>query len=67
MRKMELDVEVLAVESFEVDAGSTEARGTIHGNAVSRFCTLASGCAGDTCDLSCNGSCATGYNCQQVC
>ena len=67
MRKMKLDMDRLAVESFEVDNGVTEARGTVRGHAATRFCSLASGCAGDTCDLSCNGSCATGYNCQQVC
>ncbi|HEX9937602.1 MAG TPA: hypothetical protein VGB15_10790 [Longimicrobium sp.] len=67
MRKMKLDVERLAVESFAVGGDGDDGRGTIHGNAATRFCTLASGCAGDTCDLSCNGSCATGYNCQQVC
>jgi hypothetical protein len=66
MRKMKLDVERLAVESFATRAGDTDARGTVHGNAATeRFCSLQSGC--NTCQLSCTGSCATGLNCQQVC
>lgn len=67
MRKMKLDMDKLAVESFEMTAGDADERGTVRGNAATRFCSLASGCAGDTCQLSCNGSCATGLNCQQVC
>jgi hypothetical protein len=66
MRKMKLDVEQLSVESFATRMVDTEARGTVRGNdATERFCSFQSGC--NTCQLSCNGSCATGYNCQQVC
>ena len=66
MRKMKLEVERLAVESFAIRAEDADARGTVRGNAVTdRFCSFQSGC--NTCELSCNGSCATGYNCQQVC
>ena len=66
MRKLKLDVEQLAVESFAIRDEHTDARGTIRGNAVTeRFCSFGSGC--NTCQLSCNGSCATTYNCQQVC
>jgi hypothetical protein len=66
MRKMKLDIERLAVESFAMGTEDTDARGTVRGNAITdRFCSFQSGC--NTCELSCNGSCATGYNCQQVC
>jgi hypothetical protein len=66
MRKMKLDVERLAVESFATRTGDADAHGTVHGNAITDFCvSLRSGC--DTCQLSCHGSCATGLNCQQVC
>lgn len=67
MRKMKLDVDQLAVESFSIKDGDTDGRGTVHGNQNTRFCSAFASCAGNTCDLSCNGSCATGYNCQQVC
>ncbi len=67
MRKMKLDIDKLAVESFSVMAGDTAARGTIEGNQQgTRFCTAFT-CGGDTCDLSCTGSCRTYPNCQQVC
>jgi hypothetical protein len=66
MRKMKLDVEGLTVESFAVAAQDADVRGTVNGNAITALCvSLRSGC--NTCELSCNGSCATGYNCQQVC
>lgn len=66
MRKMKLDVDQLAVESFSIRTEEVDARGTVRGHAVTeRFCSFQSGC--DTCQLSCTGSCATGYNCQQVC
>jgi hypothetical protein len=69
MRKMKLDMDGLAVESFEMTAGGADERGTVRGNAATlRLCSVASSCAGgDTCQLSCTGSCATGLNCQQVC
>jgi hypothetical protein len=66
MRKMNLDVEGLAVESFEVVAGGADARGTVRGNEATALCSPAPYC-GDTLDLSCTGSCRTGLNCQQVC
>jgi hypothetical protein len=66
MRKMKLNIEGLAVESFATRVADPDAQGTVHGNAITALCvSLRSGC--NTCDLSCNGSCATGYNCQQVC
>ncbi|HET7230104.1 MAG TPA: hypothetical protein VFJ16_08890 [Longimicrobium sp.] len=64
MRKMKLDIERLAVESFTVQGEDSEARGTVQANAVSLRC-VSPGC--DTVQLSCTGSCATGLNCQQVC
>jgi hypothetical protein len=66
MRKMKLDIEELAVETFATRVADADVQGTVHGNALTDFCgSLRSGC--DTCQLSCTGSCATGYNCQQVC
>lgn len=66
MRKMKLDIEGLAVESFATRIADAEVHGTVHGNAITERCvSLRSGC--DSCQLSCTGSCATGYNCQQVC
>jgi hypothetical protein len=66
MRKMKLDMDKLAVESFAVVAGDADSRGTVEANQGTRLCTMWT-CGGDTCDLSCTGSCRTGYNCQQVC
>lgn len=62
MRKMKLDVDQLAVESFSMKNEDTGARGTVHGNQITRFCSFQSGC--DTCTFSCDGSCVGG---QQVC
>lgn len=68
MRKMKLDLDGLAVESFEMTAGDADERGTVRGNAATlRLCSAGGGCTGDTAQLSCTGSCATGLNCQQVC
>ncbi len=59
MRKMKLDIDHLAVESFTTKDGNTDGRGTVHGNAATRFCTVIASCLPDTCQLSCNGSCHT--------
>ena len=68
MRKMKLDLDVLAVESFEMTADGTVKTGTVHGNAATPLCSKFTVCAGgDTCQLSCTGSCYTGLNCHQVC
>jgi hypothetical protein len=68
MRKLKLDMDGLAVESFEMTAGSADERGTVRGNASLRLCSMVTVCAGgDTCQLSCTGSCYTGLNCHQVC
>jgi hypothetical protein len=64
MRKMKLDVDQLAVESFSIKNGDTDGRGTVHGNQGTRLCSAFATCAGDTCTLSCYGSCVNG---QQVC
>ena len=67
MRKMKLDMDLLAVESFEMAAGDADAVGTVRGNAATeRLCSFRNSCV-DSCQLSCTGSCATGLNCQQVC
>ena len=65
MRKMKLDIDSLAVESFPTRAVDTDARSTVRGHQIGTFPSRDSAC--DTCQLSCTGSCATGYNCQQVC
>lgn len=66
MRKMKLDMEKLAVESFAV-AEDTDARGTIAGNeATERVICTRQTCM-DTCEYSCDGSCYTYPMCQQVC
>jgi len=67
MRKMKLDMDRLAVESFSVVDGGADARGTVQGNAATLRLCSAFTCGGDTCDLSCTGSCRTYPNCQQVC
>ena len=68
MRKMKLDIDTLAVESFSLVAGDTDGRGTIEANQGTTLCTRFLSCAGgDTCDQSCTGSCRTYPNCQQVC
>lgn len=59
---MKLDLDQLAVDSFSIKDGETDARGTVQGNQITRFCSVQSGC--DTCTFSCNGSCVGG---QQVC
>jgi hypothetical protein len=65
MRKMKLDIETVAVESFATEAGELDARGTVCGNAVTQpICTAETRCG---CPLSWDGSCRTGLNCQQVC
>jgi hypothetical protein len=66
MRKMKLDIDQLAVESFSIKNGDTDGRGTVHGNAVTRFCSAFNSCdpALNTCAFSCDGSCVNG---QQVC
>ncbi len=69
MRKMKLDIDKLAVESFDV-AEDTDARGTIAGNQGTRFCTAftcGETCAGETCEATCTGTCYTAPNCQQIC
>lgn len=67
MRKMTLDVDQLTVDSFEIADASNE-RGTVRGNAATLICSHQTACAGgDTCQLSCTGSCLTGLNCHQVC
>lgn len=64
MRKMKLDIDQLAVESFSIKEGGTDGRGTVHGNAVTRLCSAIDTCGGSTCAFSCDGSCING---QQVC
>jgi len=65
MRKMKLELERLAVDSFEVASGM-DARGTVQGNELTPACSFRNSCI-DSCQLSCTGSCYTGLNCQQVC
>jgi hypothetical protein len=66
MRKMKLELERLAVDSFEMTADGADARGTIRGNEDTIACSFRNSCI-DSCQLSCTGSCYTGLNCHQVC
>lgn len=66
MRKMKLEVDLLAVESFSTAALEPSERGTVQGNADTIACSWRNSCI-DSCQLSCTGSCYTGLNCQQVC
>lgn len=54
MRKMRLDIEALAVDSFAADDEGTEVRGTVRGNAVFDAVTVRitcyTACGGQTCD-----------------
>lgn len=67
MRKLKLDIEQLAVESFTLADGDPHVRGTIRGKQATMFCTRFDSCDGYTCQISCHGSCRTGLNCQQIC
>lgn len=58
MKKLTLNAEALAVESFQADAeAETRAAGTVHGHAPPQtqqvrctyFCTVAGGCTGLAC------------------
>ncbi|MFL5540736.1 MAG: hypothetical protein ACJ8J0_17220 [Longimicrobiaceae bacterium] len=69
MKKLELNLESIAVESFETEKGTGEPRGTVHGH-ISIRCSENPDhtCDGDTCNdaytchfLSC-GACDS-YNC----
>jgi hypothetical protein len=66
MRKLKLDLEELAVDSFDVVAEGTHPRGTVRGAEDTLACSWRNSCV-DSCQLSCTGSCYTGLNCQQVC
>lgn len=65
MRKVKLDLDELAVESFATADGESEVRGTVHGHDATELCTrFMTRCYQDTCAFSCDGSCVGG---QQVC
>ena len=56
MRKVKLELETLAVESFDTATENEEVRGTVRGNQISvAICTLQG-----TCRFSCIGSCTNG-------
>jgi hypothetical protein len=61
MKKMKLNVEALAVESFDT-SGDAPKRGTVFGEQCTCYtdCTCP-GC--NTCDESCNGTCAGQHTC----
>lgn len=79
MRKLKLDLDHLAVESFDTNPPEGAQRGTVLGLAPTRFdtclctgggatCGLSCdpGCdnsVGGTCDVSCNGTCVGSCNC----
>jgi hypothetical protein len=60
-RKLSLDVDALAVESFETDGGAHEARGTVEANAVP--CTCAKTCACPSALYYCGTIAFTAYSC----
>ena len=68
-KKLRLDPETLAVESFDAVPEPTAERGTVRGRLGSTFdqflceCTYG-GIDNGTCDVSCNGTCLAG---QQTC
>ena len=66
MKKMKLNVEALAVESFDT-SGDAPKRGTVFGEQCTCYtnCTCP-GCP--TCDASCNGTCAgtCAYTCDDA-
>jgi hypothetical protein len=64
MRKVRLDLDALAVESFETDGGTTKRKGTVHGHAPTL--DLGETCnGGNTCWDSCDGVCGT-YFCATI-
>jgi hypothetical protein len=62
MRKMKLDTDSLAVQSFAIAAGEPEARGTVQGLITGSRCTVAPTDYA-TCYASCEGSCLSGSPC----
>ena len=64
MKKIVLDLDTLAVESFAPEAKKAEARGTVHGHATLRLCGNTFYCTAghDTCQYeSCVDTCAYGH------
>jgi hypothetical protein len=69
MKKLALNIEELAVESFETSR-DLEIRGTVRGASESTEHQIICTCESDngTCDASCNGGCGTDYNsCNGTC
>ncbi|HET7230512.1 MAG TPA: pinensin family lanthipeptide [Longimicrobium sp.] len=64
MKKLALNIEELAVESFETSR-DMERRGTVRGASESTEFQIICTCDSDngTCDASCQGGCGTGYTC----
>ena len=75
MKKVKLEVEELAVESFETGPEGAEGRGTVFGNVRYtdiRYCASNSGCYTDnepecrTNWYGCNSQQCSQYNCQSI-
>jgi len=65
MRKVKLNLDDLAVESFATADVDPATRGTVQGHDATALCeTRITRCYQDTCAFSCDGSCVGG---QQVC
>ena len=69
--KLKLKMDELRVETFETTRGLANARGTVRAHEATPpdncfsnqwSCFLDSSC-GDTCGLSCDGSCVNTYDC----
>jgi hypothetical protein len=68
MKKLALNLEELAVESFETSRG-LDRRGTVYGLSESTEAQIICTCASDngTCDDSCEGGCGSCYSCNGTC
>jgi hypothetical protein len=69
MRKLTLDLEDLAVESFQTADGDAAARGTVHGEADSQTAcpTIGSPCPVWTAKVSCDIPCTFDSDCGGTC
>lgn len=65
MKKLRLELDALAVESFATGAGPGDRLGTVRGAAVARCNTCANDCDPLTCGPSCIGACTSDAQQQQ--
>ena len=73
MKKLELKLDELRVESFETTREDPDERGTVRGHyhsdstCLQRLCTCTYGVPADTCHFSCAGTCEGGDTCYRGC